>query len=305
MPVEARLVGERERGVGAFAERQRKLVVRLELLVDLASLRGLDGTVLGGQPGTLDFGGFLRVASHQDFASQARGALHTLLLPLAGLRHTGLVQQVLAVFRLNLVGGERLAGAEEHAVRRLCVNLVVVLRVHIDDGAETGRRSLDRAIDKRQLSDVVLVDHAEDRPRLDGTLARVSKVDLVGRRLLIKAIIGNELGSVVLWDATDASERGRQAGRVEAVDVDLELPFLRMNVSNEIFTYDSLGGIFHPILVRLLSSLKPVIFIGQIGNCHLPLRVFLPNTFVIKINNLNSGLRGFGVLGSIEHFYIG
>ena len=133
VPVEARLVGERERGVGAFAERQRKLVVSLELLVDLASLRGLDSTVLGGQPGALDFGRLLRVASHQDLASQARSALHTLLLPLTGLRHTGLVQQVLAEFLLDLVGGERLAGAEENAVRRLSVNLVVVLRVHIDD----------------------------------------------------------------------------------------------------------------------------------------------------------------------------
>ena len=201
MPVEARLVGQWERGVRALAQRQRQLIVLFQSLVDLALLRSYDGTVLGGKPGSLDISRLLRIGVDVDLARKAGDALDALPIHRPDLVQTSLLllregERLLGLDRIRL-----LLNAEEGARGSFLEDFVVVLRVHVDDGSESVLRAFDRPVDQGKLGNVVLVDHAENRSREIALLLGVAQLEFVRRPRLVEAVGRNQLRGVMFGDA--------------------------------------------------------------------------------------------------------
>ena len=71
----------------------------------------------------------------------------------------------------------------------------------LDDGAEAGLGSFDWAVHKRQLGDIVFVNHAQYGSLLDSVDLWVHQLRLVDRGLLVEAVRRDQLRSVVLGQA--------------------------------------------------------------------------------------------------------
>ena len=98
--------------------------------------------------------------------------------------------------------------------------------VLVDHGSEATFWASNRAIDQRQLGDIVLVDHIEDGLFLDSVDDGVLHVILVGGCDLVESVGGDKLGGVVLGHPVNSIEWSGETCGVEAVDGRLEFPFL-------------------------------------------------------------------------------
>ena len=167
----------------ALAKRQRVGVVEeLHLaLAGLAIVDCLDAGVLLVEPGALHIGLLLRVVPLRvELTDQVRDLVGALLLEWARVA-TGLS------LRLDLEVGDSLARIRG----RLLAKVVAVFSAEVagalsgivarDHGAEAAVCRLDGTIDEGQLSDVVLVDHAQDGLLLAHVHLRVLNFLLVRR----------------------------------------------------------------------------------------------------------------------------
>jgi len=84
----------------------------------------------------------------------------------------------------------------------------VALFVSGDDGSETLSSGLNGSVDKGELSDVVLVDHAKNGLLLADVNLRVTNFSLVGSLKFPKAIITDEVLSFLLGFTVDRAEGG-------------------------------------------------------------------------------------------------
>ena len=77
-----------------------------------------------------------------------------------------------------------------------------------DDGSETLGSSLNGSVNEGELSNVVLVDHAEDGLLLADVDLRVANLSLVGSLEFSEAIITDEVVSLLLGFTVDRAKRG-------------------------------------------------------------------------------------------------
>ena len=77
-----------------------------------------------------------------------------------------------------------------------------------DDGSETLGSSLNGSVNEGELSNVVLVDHAEDGLLLADVDLRVANLSLVGSLEFSEAIITDEVVSFLLGFTVDRAKRG-------------------------------------------------------------------------------------------------
>lgn len=109
------------------------------------------------------------------------------------------------------------------AVFRAEVASAFSLVVTGDHSTEARVGGLDGTIDKGKLSDVVLVDHAQDRLLLAHVRLRLLNFLLVRRFKLPKAIVANEMVRLLLGFAVEAAEGRRNTARSQTVDVGLSI----------------------------------------------------------------------------------
>lgn len=102
-------------------------------------------------------------------------------------------------------------------------------RVHVDNRSISMSRTANWSIHQEQLSDVLLVDHAENWLFLSLLLFRVDDLAFHSRCFHVVAVRRDQLTSVVLGHSFDSSQRLRQAGRVETVDVRLNFTLLKLH----------------------------------------------------------------------------
>ena len=87
-------------------------------------------------------------------------------------------------------------------------------------------RAANWSIHQQQLSDVLLVDHAENWLFLSLLLFGVDDLALHSRCFHVVAVRRDQLASVVLGHSFNSSQRLGQAGGVETVDVRLDFTLL-------------------------------------------------------------------------------
>lgn len=101
--------------------------------------------------------------------------------------------------------------AEVISVLSAVVASVVSLDVLGDDCAETLSSGLNRSVDKGKLSNVVLVDHAQDGLFFAHVHSRVLNFLLVGRFQFSEAIVRDQAECLLLWLAVVGAKRGRES----------------------------------------------------------------------------------------------
>ena len=133
-----------------------------------------------------------------DLTREARYALDTLLLEGSGLAETTL--HILRVFELVecLAGGRVGLVAVGVSIGRFAMEVVVADGVLVNDSAETIVGTSNRSINERELSDIILVDHAEDGLLLDAVHSRVLDFSLSSSLRFVETVGGDELRRIVL-----------------------------------------------------------------------------------------------------------
>jgi hypothetical protein len=143
--------------------------------------------------------------------------------------HVGAGQVFGGFFELS----DRLSGARGNArtvvitVFGLEVTAVVRGLVLRDDGAEARLGTAYGAIDKRKLSDVVLVNHAQNGLLLVNVDLRVAVLMLVRGLELTETVVGDQAGGLLLGLAVEGAQGSRNASGAETTDVSFLFTFLK------------------------------------------------------------------------------
>lgn len=209
----------------AFAKGQRVGVVE-ELHLRLACLATVDSAharVLLVEPRALHVRLLLRIVSLRvDLADQVGNLLDALALERARVATSESLLRLLEISN-SLLGLIRDLLTEVIPVLSAEVTGLVAGTVSRNDGAEALRSSLHRSIDEGELSDVILVDHAQNGLLLAHVHLRVLNFLLVRRLQLPEAVVGDEAERLLLGLTVDGSEGSRQTTRGQTVDVRLTL----------------------------------------------------------------------------------
>ena len=195
----------------ALAQRKRVRVVE-ELHLGLASHAVVNSAyawVLLVQPAALHIGLLLRVVLLRVYLTDQVGdLLDALLLARADVSAS---KRALGLLVLSSSLSWGLTGTLSKVVRILCAEVTSIMSglVSGNDSTEALGCGLDGSVDEGQLSDVVLVYHAEDGLLLTHVNGRSLDVLLVRRLQLAEAVITDQVLGLLLRLAIDGAEGRR------------------------------------------------------------------------------------------------
>lgn len=106
------------------------------------------------------------------------------------------------------------------------MKVVMANGVLVDDSAEAVVGTSDGSVNERELSDIILVDHAQDGLLLDAVHLGVLDFGLSCRLLFVETVGRNKLSRIVLRQTMQSVQRLGQTRRGKAVDIGLEISSL-------------------------------------------------------------------------------
>ena len=127
--------------------------------------------------------------------------------------------------------------AKSNSLGSFEISLIMAWSMHINDRAVAMSWPANWSINKKQLGDVVLVNHTQHWFLLSLLLLWIDNFSLHGTSLGIGSIRWDEGRSVVLGDSLNSSQRLWKTCRIKTVDIWLDLTLLI--TVNIVETYDS------------------------------------------------------------------